>query len=73
MTVIRLPDKQTAELKTKATAEGLPHESWLQLADQKHPARHRQITKMIVNSLRYVPPEVLACKRWGAPRRRSGA
>jgi hypothetical protein len=50
MTVIRLPDTQTAMLKAKAAAEGLSLEVWLQkLAEQKRPARHRRITNVLEN------------------------
>jgi hypothetical protein len=62
MTVISLPDKQTAVLNAKATAEGLSLKAWLQkLAEQKRPARHRHITKVILDNMRDVPPEVTAC------------
>ncbi len=62
MTVISLPDKQTAVLNAKATAEGLSLKVWLQkLAEQKRPARHRHITKVILDNMRDVPPEVTAC------------
>lgn len=62
MTLIKLPDQQTAALKAKATAEGLSLKAWLQkLAEQKRPARHRHITKVILDNMRDVPPEVTAC------------
>lgn len=62
MTVIRLPDKQTALLQAKATAEGLSLEAWLQKqAQQKRPARHRHITKVIINNMRDVPTDIMAC------------
>jgi hypothetical protein len=60
MTVIKLPDKQTAALKAKATAEGLSLKEWLQkLAEQKRPARHRHITNVIVENMRHAPPEIM--------------
>jgi hypothetical protein len=60
MTVIRLPDRQTAVLKAKAATEGLSLEAWLQkLAEQKRPARHRQITNVILKNIRDEPPEVM--------------
>ncbi len=61
MTVIKLPDKQTAVLKAKATAEGLSLKAWLQkLAEQKRPARHRHITNAILQNMRDVPPEIMS-------------
>ena len=61
MTVIKLPDEQTAVLKAKATAEGLSLNAWLQkLAEQKRPARHRHITNAILENMRNVPPEIMA-------------
>ena len=61
MTVIKLPDEQTAALKAKAAAEGLSLEAWLQkLAEQRRPARHRHITDVILENMRKVPP-----KSWG--------
>jgi hypothetical protein len=59
MTVIKLPDQQTAALKAKAAAEGLSLKAWLQkLAEQKRPARHRHITNVILQNMRDVPPEI---------------
>jgi hypothetical protein len=61
MTLIKLPDQQTAALKAKATAEGLSLNAWLQkLAEQKRPARHRHITNVILESMQDVPPEIMA-------------
>ena len=61
MTVIKLPDQQTAALKAKAAAEGLSLKAWLQkLAEQKRPARHRHITNVILESMRDVPPEIMS-------------
>jgi hypothetical protein len=61
MTLIRLPDQQTAALKAKATAEGLSLKAWLQkLAEQKRPARHRHITNVILQNMRDVPPEIMS-------------
>jgi len=60
MTMIRLPDEQTAALKAEATAEGLSLKAWLQrLAEQKRPARHRHITHVILETMRDVPPEMM--------------
>jgi hypothetical protein len=60
MTVIKLPDQQTAALKAKAAAEGLSLKAWLQkLAEQKRPARHRHITNVILENMRDVPPEIM--------------
>jgi hypothetical protein len=61
MTVIKLPDQQTAALKAKAAAEGLSLKAWLQkLAEQKRPARHRHITNVILQNMRDVPPEIMS-------------
>jgi hypothetical protein len=60
MTVIKLPDGQTAALKAKAAAEGLSLEAWLQkIAEQKRPARHRHIAHVILENMRKVPPEIM--------------
>ena len=61
MTVIKLPDQQTAALKAKAAAEGLSLKAWLQkLAEQKRPARHRHITNVILQNMRDAPPEIMS-------------
>jgi hypothetical protein len=59
MTVIKLPDQQTAALKAKAAAEGLSLKAWLQkLAEQRRPARHRHITNAILKNMRDAPSEI---------------
>ena len=61
MTVIKLPDRQTAALKAKAAAEVLSLKAWLQkLAEQKRPARHRHITSVILQNIRDAPPEIMS-------------
>jgi hypothetical protein len=64
MTVIELPDEQAAALREKAAAEGLSLEAWLQkLAAQDSPASrpHRHIAGVILENMRDVPPEIMAC------------
>jgi hypothetical protein len=63
MTVIELPDEQAEALKAKAAAQGLTLEVWLQqLAEQRRPASnpHRHIADIIVESMKDVPPEIMA-------------
>ena len=63
MTVISLPDQQTAALKAKASAEGLSLKAWLQkLAEQKRPAHYRRITNAILKNVQDVPSEITAGK-----------
>jgi hypothetical protein len=65
MKVIEIPDDEVAALQAKASAAGLTLEAWLkQLAgteDQPptRPARH--IADEILENMRDVPAEVMAC------------
>jgi len=61
--VIELSDEQAAALKAKAAAEGLSLEAWLQNpAEQDRPASspRRHIAEIIVESMKTVPPEIMA-------------
>jgi len=63
MTMIEIPDEQAAALKGKAAAEGLSLIEWIQqLAEQPSPAPtpHRHIADLICESMKDVPPEVMA-------------
>ncbi len=63
MTVIELADEQAEVLRARAAAEGLSLEAWLtKLAEQERPASvpHRHIAEVILESMRDVPPEIMA-------------
>jgi len=63
MTVIELSDEQAAALKAKAEAEGLSLQEWIQqLAERAQPFTqpHRHIADVICESMKDVPPEIMA-------------
>jgi hypothetical protein len=71
---IELSDEQATGLQTKAAAEGLSLEEWLQkLAEQESkPAsrpHRRHISEVFCDNMREVPPEILAAmpERWREP------
>ena len=60
---IQLSDEQATALQTKAAAEGLSVEDWIQkLAEEERPVSrpHRHIADVIVETMRDVPPEIMA-------------
>jgi hypothetical protein len=63
MALIEIPDEQAEALKAKAASEGLSLEEWLRkLAGQERPmsVSHRHIAEVILESMRKVPPEIMA-------------
>lgn len=63
MTVIELPDDQAAALMAKAASEGLSLVEWIQRLVEEAPPTgqpHGHIADMICESMKDVPPEVMA-------------
>lgn len=60
---INLSDEQAAALQTKAAAEGLSPEEWIQKIAELGPPAERPLqtaAEIILASMRDVPPEIMA-------------
>jgi len=60
---LNLSDEQAAALQTKAAAEGLSLEEWIQkMAEQERPGAHplQTAADIILSSMRDMPPELIA-------------
>lgn len=60
---INLSDEQAAALQTKAAAEGLSPEEWIQKIAEREPPAERPLqtaAEIILASMRDVPPEIMA-------------
>ena len=63
MTVIELPDEQTAALRAKAAAAGLTLEAWLNKLASVEPSGERPLqtaADIVLSHMRKVPPEIMA-------------
>lgn len=60
---IELSDEQATALQSKATAEGLSVENWIQELAEKENASEKPLqaaAEIILSSMRNIPPEIMA-------------